>query len=296
MKQDVQTLFTISDLEMLSGIKAHTIRIWEKRYGLLQPARLNSNVRRYDGENLKRLLNISALYHQGVKISKIAEISQLELEAKVRELFVLSEDPESYLAQLKIAVIDFDRVLFESVYSRLRGQMSFTEAFDKVLVPMLHFIGAFWQTNSIEPIHEHFISNLIRQKVIMETAKLIDASTQPDNEVCFVLFLPDGEIHDIGLLFVQYLLSRYQKRIIYIGSHIGNEELNKITKLISGPIHFVTHLTRNADYLDFNALTEDLNLRNDENLSLSVIYDKELTKASDEVNHYKFPEEFVSSL
>ena len=237
----IKTEFTIRDLENFSGIKAHTIRIWEKRYDLLKPSRTESNIRFYDIKNLQKLLNVSLLYHNGLKISKIAYLSDSKMSIKVRELMFKDGSSEKSSNSLKLAMLTFDEALFNQTYNNLISYTSFRKIFTEIFLPFLNEIGVLWQVNSITPAHEHFITNLIKQKIHINIEKLQLVETK-DNADTFVLFLPMNEIHELGLLYLHFelLLSGYHS--VYLGQSVPIENLIDLQKVYKN-ICFVTYLT-----------------------------------------------------
>jgi DNA-binding transcriptional MerR regulator len=236
----IKSVFTIKDLENLSGIKAHTIRIWEKRYDLLQPERTDTNIRRYSPESLQKLLNVALLIEQGFKVSKIATFSPDELYKKVRELMVESKQTHHALNAFKLAMLNFDQPLFDQTYNKLLTQHSFRDIFLKVFLELLEEIGLLWLTNTITPAHEHFISVLIKQKLLLNIERVQNVNTQSDKT--FVLFLPVNEIHDLGLLYVHFELLLKGYRSIYLGPSVPLYSLHGFEKM-SGEIEFVSYFT-----------------------------------------------------
>jgi len=196
----VKDNFSIKDLENLSGIKAHTIRIWEKRYKLLNPNRTDTNIRYYSLASLQKLLNIVLLCNNGYKISKIGQLSEEEIPFLVKQIGSEGSINNESLNSFKLAMINFDQGLFAQTYNTLITTKTFREIFYDVFIPLLTELGLLWQTDTITPAHEHFITGLIKQKVIANTEKLPLLDTQNRSQV-FVLFLPENEIHEIGLLF-----------------------------------------------------------------------------------------------
>ena len=163
----MQVDFSIKDLENLTGIKAHTIRIWEKRYNLLAPNRSETNIRCYNTKNLQKLLNISYLNKNGLKISKIANLEESQIPIKVREIASRSQIEDHAINALKMAMINFDQNLFYNTYNNLINNKTFSDIFYKVFTPLLNDIGLLWQTQTITPAHEHFISIHIKQKILL---------------------------------------------------------------------------------------------------------------------------------
>ncbi|MBR9859837.1 MerR family transcriptional regulator [bacterium] len=227
---NVQFQFSIKNLENLSGIKAHTIRIWEKRYGLLSPDRTGTNIRTYDTNDLQKLLNIALLYNKGYKISKIAELSEKELITKVRDEIAKSDSNDHYLSSLKLAMLNYDQTLFEHTYTRLVAERSFREIFLEVLIPLLEEVGLLWQTDSITPAHEHFLSNLIKQKLHLNIERVQRQNPEHTDRV-FVLFLPSNEIHELGLLYLHFELTLRGYQTIYLGQSVPRVSLRSLIKI-----------------------------------------------------------------
>ena len=200
---NIKTEFTIKDLENFSGIKAHTIRIWEKRYNLFEPNRTDSNIRYYDINSLQKILNISLLNNNGLKISKIAALSQKGIEQQIKELIFKDGFENQAANSLKLAMLNFDENLFNVTYNNLVAQSSLRDVFKNVFLPFMNDLGILWQVNSITPAHEHFITNLISQKIHINIERLQLAAPTNFDKI-FVLYLPMNEIHDLGLLYLHF--------------------------------------------------------------------------------------------
>jgi len=216
---NVKNVFSIRDLENLSGIKAHTIRIWEKRYSVLEPMRTETNIRLYDLENLQRLLNITLLHQHGYKISKISRFPKERIPELVNDIISSKSAKHHAVSSFKMAMINFDQTLFMKTFDRLLTETSFRDVFYEVFLPLVNEIGLLWQTDTITPAHEHFISHLIKQKILSETEKLqIKPHSKKDR--IFVLYLPQHEIHELGLMFVNYEILSKGYKTIYLGSNV----------------------------------------------------------------------------
>ncbi|WP_297796430.1 MerR family transcriptional regulator [uncultured Eudoraea sp.] len=238
---NVKKYFSIRDLENLSGIKAHTIRIWEKRYGLLTPERTSTNIRTYSLSSLQKLLNITLLYNNGYKISKIAKIPEAEIPLIVREIVAKNSTNNHAINAFKLSMINFDPSLFQNTYNGLLAEKSFREIFWEDLIPLLNELGLLWQTDTINPSHEHFITNLIKQKIYTSTEKLqLMRPTQHDK--VFVLFLPENEIHEIGLLFLNYEIMLRGYKTIYLGQTMPLEDLADLQSYYKN-LHFLSYFT-----------------------------------------------------
>ena len=261
---NVKRHFSIRDLENLSGIKAHTIRIWEKRYNLLSPDRTETNIRTYSLESLQKLLNITMLYHNGYKISKIAGLNEREIPFTVKDIVAKNSIKNHAINAMKLAMINFDQTLFLSTYNGLLASKSFSEIFYEVFVPLLNELGLLWQTNTISPAHEHFITGLIKQKIQTSTEKL--QHIEPTNlSKIFVPFLPENEIHEIGLLYLNYEIVLRGYKSIYLGQTIPVENLKDVMKFYDN-IHFLSYFTvhptkdKVSKYVnDFHQMTIDNN-------------------------------------
>lgn len=238
---NIKVNFSIKDLENLTGIKAHTIRIWEKRYKLLSPNRSDTNIRNYNLTSFQKLLNISYLSNNGLKISKIAEYNEEEMANKVREIASETKVEDHAINALKVAMINFDQVLFYKTYNDLLEHKTFSEIFYSVFIPILNDIGLLWQTNTITPAHEHFLSVHIKQKILLNTELIQLLEPKPVTRT-FVLFLPDDEIHDIGLLFINYQLRSKGYHTIFLGESIPMDSLTDLLTFFD-EVSFISYFT-----------------------------------------------------
>jgi MerR family transcriptional regulator, light-induced transcriptional regulator len=225
--------YSIKDLEVLSGVKAHTIRIWEQRYGLLKPQRSDTNIRYYDDEQLKRILNISLLVKNGLKISKVSSLSDQELSSNlVSMLNDAAGDAaiDDHLNTLVIAMIELDEALFDRIFASSVLRIGFEHTITRLIYPFLERVGMMWSLGDVHPAQEHFVSNLIRQKIIVA----IDGQKPaPANAPSFLLFLPEGELHEVGLLIANYLIRQSGRRTIYLGQNVPMENIPDICEKCS---------------------------------------------------------------
>jgi DNA-binding transcriptional MerR regulator len=211
------SIFSISDLEHLSGIKAHTLRIWEQRYNIIRPKRTDTNIRYYDDTDLKLVLNISLLKEHGFKISEIARMTMEDMSQEVLSLTDKNLRYSDQIQALTLSMIDLDEERFEKIMSTNALQVGFEQTMINIVYPFLIKIGVLWQTGAISPAQEHFISNLIRQKLIVAIdGQIMRRSDCPK----YMLFLPEGELHELSLLFANYLLRSRQNRVIYLGQSL----------------------------------------------------------------------------
>lgn len=220
--------YSIKELEKLSGIKAHTIRIWEKRHKIIQPSRTTTNIRFYSDDDLKKIINVSLLNNNGIKISHIADMSMAEMNRKVLEISEVKSDTSVYIDQLILAMIDMEEEAFEKVLSTIILRYGFERTVTEIIYPFLEKIGILWQAEHITPAHEHFMSNLIRQKIIVA----IDGLQIPSKAARkVVLFLPEGEMHELGLLFNHYLTRMLGYRTYYLGQNVPHEDLLSVVQI-----------------------------------------------------------------
>ncbi|WCO02779.1 MerR family transcriptional regulator [Psychroserpens ponticola] len=238
---NIKSTFSIKDLENLSGIKAHTIRIWEKRYNLLQPERTGTNIRYYSLSNLQKLLNISYLNNNGYKISKLATVKTSEIVELVREVAINDGTNNHVLTAFKLSMINFDQKLFYDTYSYLEKEKSFTDIFYDDFIPLLNQIGMLWQTDTITPAHEHFATTLIRQKILINT-EILQSQNQVNSKKTFVLFLPDNEVHELGLMMINYKIIENGHQSIYLGQSVPTDSLKDILNYYD-EITFISYFT-----------------------------------------------------
>lgn len=261
---NIKSVFSIKDLENLSGIKAHTIRIWEKRYNVLEPMRSDTNIRFYDASNLQKLLNITLLHNHGYKISKISKHNSKEISELAKKIINDKSATNHAVNAFKMAMMNFDQTLFTTTYNELLSKKTLKDVFCDVFIPLMEEIGLLWQTKTITPAHEHFISHLVRQKILVNTEALQNSDSIHDDKV-FVLFLPQNEIHELGLLYLNYELIYNGYKTIYLSESVPLSDLKDITNYFEN-ICFVTYTTIEPEKNKINDYIQEFN---DEILSKS---------------------------
>lgn len=268
---NVKNVFSIKDLENLSGIKAHTIRIWEKRYNILEPMRTDTNIRFYDLTSLQKLLNITLLHNHGYKISKISQYPAERIPLLVRDIVTEKSVKHHAISAFKMAMMNFDQSLFFKTYDELLSEKSFREVFHEVFIPLMNEIGLLWQTDTISASHEHFITFLIKQKVLVNTEKIQRLDPTNDSRT-FVLYLPSNEIHELGLMYLNYEILLEGYKTIYLGESIPIESLLDVKKYFSN-ITFLSYLTvePNKDEINDYVLALNKEILNDESSELWLI-------------------------
>lgn len=240
--------FTIKDLENLSGIKAHTIRIWEQRYSFLKPLRTDTNIRYYNNEELKRLLNVALLNKYGFKISHIDKMGDTEIGEKILSLNQVQAQQERIMNELVQQMVDLDMGKFEALLNSYIVTRGIEKTITQIIFPFMEKIGILWLTNHINPAQEHLVSNIIRQKLIVGIEN-ITCSSKADKSV--LLFLPEGEYHELGLLFMHYLLKGRGVNVIYLGSSIPLNDVELVAKLTK-PDYLYCHLTTVGHKFNFD--------------------------------------------
>jgi DNA-binding transcriptional MerR regulator len=223
-------LYQITELEQLTGIKAHTIRIWEKRYNLIEPDRTSTNYRRYNDDQVKKLLNVSTLLSNGYKISKIASLSEKDLHNIIIESQNANQDDvicATFVNDLVASMIDFDEQAFEKTYSAVINRFGLFEAMLNVFYPLLSKIGILWSVNDLSPAQEHFASCLIKRKIMSATDGLPFAKGKRKK---FLLLLVPGEQHDISLLYANYIIRSKGHDTIYLGQDVPYENISMVLK------------------------------------------------------------------
>lgn len=257
--------FSISQLSQFSGIKPHTIRIWEQRYNALKPARSEGNTRSYDGDQLRRLLNIVSLMGPNRKVSDLCSMSDEELFALVKEKEEKDKGNDLndyFVTQLVAAGMDFDEPHFEKIFSHCVLRYGMRDSYTKVIYPMLQRLGLMWSSDRLPPAHEHFISNIIRRKLFTAMDSLPPEKSDDDS---WLLFLPENEFHEISLLFAGYLIRLSGKKVFYLGANVPMASL-KLAVKETRPSNLLLFLVHNdlpekvGEYL--NILTDQFSAQN----------------------------------
>lgn len=232
--------YSITDLEKITGIKAHTIRIWEKRYKVFNPKRTATNIRCYTDDDLKRLMNISLLNRYGLRISNIVTMSQEELNQKVIDITENTSSHNMIIEQMIVAMMEFNEDKFEKVLTSALIKSNFEQTVTNVIYPFLERIGILWLVGTITPAQEHFIVNLIRRKMIAAIDGLMETPVKDAKK--FLLFLPADEFHELSLLFYWYNLKKMGHKVIYLGQSLPVDNLRLFTKT-QQPDYILTVLT-----------------------------------------------------
>ena len=246
--------FTIKDLENLSGIKAHTLRIWEQRYNFLKPNRTFTNIPYYSNDELKKILNIALLNKYGYKISHIDKMSEAEIKEKLVSLNQLEAQQERIVNDLIKNMVDLDMENFEVTLDKFIMVRGVERAITQIIFPFLEKIGILWLTNHINPAQEHLVSNIIRQKLIVGIES-VTSSVKVNKSV--VLFLPEGEYHELGLLFIYYMLKSRGVQVIYLGSSIPMKDVAYVVNLKKPDLLF-SHLTTVGTNFNFDRFLSNM--------------------------------------
>lgn len=246
--------FTIKDLENLSGIKAHTLRIWEQRYSFLKPSRTFTNIRYYGNEELKKILNIALLNKYGYKISHIDKMNEAEIKEKLLSLSQMEAQQERIVNDLIKNMIDLDMESFENTLDRFILSRGIERAITQIIFPFLEKIGILWLTNHINPAQEHLVTNLVRQKLIVGIEG-VSSSIKVNKTV--LLFLPEGEYHELGLLFMYFILKSRGANVIYLGSNVPIKDVAYVVNL-KKPDYLYSHLTSVGQNFNFDRFLTNL--------------------------------------
>lgn len=233
--------YSIKDLEKISGIKAHTIRMWERRYGLIEPQRTETNIRFYSDCDLKRLLNVSILNHNGIKISHIAGLTDAEIKNRVLDLSIDGRSSSVQIESLMVAMLELDETKFLNGLSSSIIKLGFEVSVETVLFPFLERIGVLWQAGTINPAQEHFISNLIRQKLFVAIDNEMQSPVQ--NGPRILMFLSEHEQHEIGLLFYNLLARKEGMNVVYLGAGVPLEDLSLVHRLRPADVFMTSFIT-----------------------------------------------------
>ena len=244
--------FTIKDLENLTGIKAHTIRIWEQRYDFLKPQRTDTNIRYYSNHELKKILNIALLNRYGFKISHIGKMSDDDIHVKILGINNSEAQQERIINELIQKMIDLELISFELIIDEHIRVKGIEKTIHKIIFPFMERIGVLWVTGHINPAQEHLVSNIIRQKLIVGTQAI--SNLIPTKKTA-LLFLPEGEFHELGILFIQYLLKNRGIGVLYLGTNIPLEDVDYVVKH-KAPDFIYTHLTSVSNLFNFDRFVQ----------------------------------------
>jgi len=245
----MSTQYAIKDLERLSGIKAHTLRIWEQRYGILKPERTDTNIRYYTTDDLKRILNISLLNNNGFKISRIAEMPDYEMLKQAQSILNNFNKESEQIDNLVLCMMEMNESKFEKIISNSIIHFGFENTIEKIIFPFMHQIGSMWQVGIVSIVQEHFISHLVRQKLIVGIDDLCSETvTQPKT---FLLYLPANEMHELGLLYCQFLVKSKGHKCIYLGQSVPFSDLISLAEIVQ-PDFIVTAFTHRLNGIDIH--------------------------------------------
>jgi len=247
--------FTIKDLENLSGIKAHTIRIWEQRYNFLKPQRTDTNIRYYSSDELKTVLNIALLNKYGFKISHIDRMQPEEIKAKILSLGDAKAIQERIVNELVQEMVDLNIEKLEKILANYISLRGIEKTVIHIIFPFLEKIGLLWVTGHINPAQEHLVTNVIRQKLIVAIETAI---THLKVDKTVLLFLPEGEHHELGLLFMYYMLKNRGIQTIYLGANVPVKDVAYVARLKKPDIVF-THLTATSSNFNFEKFLNSIN-------------------------------------
>ncbi len=282
--------FSISDIESLTGIKAHTIRVWEQRYQLVTPKRTDTNIRYYNDDDLCAFLNIATLNDNGYKISKISKMDTGEIVDIVKSLQTNHNNAHTQIQSLCNAMIKMDDTEFEGIINYCIDQVGLEKAMGEIVFPFLCKVGEMWQVGSINPAHEHFATHKIEQKIIEATYRLQVKANALSKK--YVLFLPPLEQHELGLLFAQYLLRKYGQHCLYLGQNLPYDTLKEVVDYYQPDFAFTVLTTALGDVNTENVLK---NLKNAvSHTTLMVTGNRVANYAGDDIENLKVIRNIVS--
>lgn len=286
--------YSIKDLEKLSGIHAHTIRIWEKRYHLIIPKRTDTNIRVYSDKDLKRLLNVAMLNHNGLKISKIARLNEKNINDEIINLTSDTLNHGSQIDSLVVYMVELNETKFETTVQHLIDNDGFEHTFINVVYPFLNKIGVLWQTGNINPAQEHFASNIIKQKLY---AAIDSIPVNKSSDHKFIIFLPEGEYHEIGLLFYNFILKKSGFYTVYLGQSVPLEDVIAVQQSYDAGF-MLTSLTTSLQELKVSAYLERLSkaFKKQRILFTGEQSGKAEIKRSSNITIIKSPEQFKEIL
>ena len=234
-------IYSIKDIEKMSGIKAHTIRMWERRYGIVLPKRTDTNIRYYSDDDLRELLNISVLNKNGMKISKIAELQKDEIEERVVSLLDSSQEFDHVIDAMLFSMLEIDELALDSIFNKALKEYGFEMLIEDVVFPLLERIGLLWQANAITPSHERFLTNIFRRNLIIATEREMPFTKNLNFTIIF--FLLEVWLHEFGLLFYSYIAQKNGHEVVYLGASIPLQDLKEVQRVTQAKAFFSAHVT-----------------------------------------------------
>ena len=247
-------IYTIKDMENLSGVKAHTIRIWEKRYNIVEPKRTKTNIRYYTDEDLRHLLNVCFLYRKGYKISKIAVMDENEIKEKISEYSNLDLQFEDELDALLLFILELDSYNFNKVLDKHIHQQGLVHTMETVIYPLLDKLNMAWLTGSFQEVHESFVTQVIKSKIHHSIENLEDRS---NFKPTFIIYLPKGEKQELSLLYLHFLLKRHGCKVINLGLDVNFNDL-KLAIESSKPDFIFSIINEQPEMMSFEEYLHDL--------------------------------------
>ncbi|MSP58640.1 MAG: MerR family transcriptional regulator [Flavobacteriaceae bacterium] len=245
-KKDYREKYFINDVEKITGIKAFTLRIWEQRYKIISPKRTETNIRYYDDKDIKYLINVSMLNANGVKIGKIAILSHQEVQDKVLLFSQKNATHQHQINALSIAMFDFNEIEFNKILSMCIFNLGMEKTTIEIIFPYMQHLGILWLGGSIHVAHEHFVTNIIKQRLYVSIDQL--AAFQKPAAKHYLLFLPSGETHDLSLLFAAFILKSRGQKATFLGSSTPLDDLNKVHKMVSPDVLFCSISNANNNF------------------------------------------------
>ena len=260
------SVFTMAQIENITGINAHSLRIWERRYSFLKPFRTDTNIRYYNDEHLKSLLNISILTRNGMRISAIDKMSTETINEAVLDI-VEKQSPnsnEDQIAALILAMLEFNENAFEKIFQRQVISDGFLKTMTDTIYPFMARVGSLWTTNRALPAQEHFVSNLVRQKIIYHIENLPEPSERARK---IIMFLPSGEYHELGLLLAFYIAKHLSWKVYYLGQDVPMDDVAHLHAMVDADLAFSMITTPLKKTL--NELFEPITSTSDLNILIS---------------------------
>ena len=242
------TTYSVAQVANLTGIKAHTLRIWERRYSFLRPDRTDTNIRLYSDLQLRKLLNVGILIRNGYRISTIDKLEDQQVNSLVTEILASpTKANDDDIDGLTLAMLELDEIEFDYIFQTHVIRNGLTETIIKLIYPFLHHIALLWTTNKLIPAQEHFVSNLIRQKII---AAIENLPNPPKSAPGIVLFLPEGETHELGLLLAYYLAKDLGWKVYYLGQNVPLENINNVLQIVEAKVMMTMTITPKTKKLE----------------------------------------------
>ena len=227
--------YSIKDMEHLTGVKAHTLRIWEKRYNIITPKRTSTNIRYYTDEDLRTMLNVCFLNNKGYKISKIAQMSPEQIKEEFNKHSAVDLNEKDSIDILMVFVLELDSYNLSKILSQYIDQLGLERTMGELIYPLMDRLGMAWLSGELQNMHESFVTQLIKLKI----QSCIDILPEESNfSPSYIIYLPQGDTQELSLLYLHYLLKLKRCKVVNLGYDASMQDAIAACKVVKADYLF----------------------------------------------------------